>query len=114
MESGYIEEIRREQMNNKEAIEVLKIKKAEFETDAWLQSDIKTLEKLQGDIKALEKGIKALENQKSIVEELEKIKAEIHKLAFDDEDGDYLTLIDDDEAMELIDKQIAELKGEDK
>ena len=45
-------------------------------------------------------------------EELKKIKQEIHKLAFDDDDGDYMTLIDDDEAMELIDKHIAELKGE--
>ena len=52
-------------MTNKEAIEILKIKKAAFETDAWLQCDVKILKRLQNDIKALDKGIKALENQKT-------------------------------------------------
>lgn len=43
--------------------------------------------------------------------ELKKLKKEIHKLAFDDEDGDYMGLIDDDEVMKLIDNYIARLKG---
>lgn len=45
-------------------------------------------------------------------EELKKLKIEIHKLAFDDEDGDYMGLIDDDEVMKLIDNYISRLKGE--
>ena len=45
-------------------------------------------------------------------EELKKLKKEIHKLAFDDEDGDYMGLIDDDEVMKLIDNYIPRLKGE--
>lgn len=53
-----------------------------------------------------------IENQNSIIEELEKIKAEIHKLAFDDDDGEYIGVIDDDTIMDLIDNRISELKGE--
>lgn len=48
----------------------------------------------------------------ALIAELEKLKAEIHKLAFDDDDGDYMGLIDDDEAMKLIDNELTELKGE--
>lgn len=48
----------------------------------------------------------------SMVEELEKLKVETHELAFDDDDGDYLGLIDNDEVMDLIDNYIARLKGE--
>ena len=44
--------------------------------------------------------------------ELKKLKKEIHKLAFDDEDGDYMGLIDDDEVMKLMNNHIARLKGE--
>ena len=46
------------------------------------------------------------------IKELEKIKAKLHKLAFDD-DGEYMGVIDNDDAMDLIDNHISELKGGD-
>lgn len=45
------------------------------------------------------------------IEELERIKKEIHKLAFDDNDGEYIGVIDNDDVMDLIDNRISELKG---
>lgn len=48
------------------------------------------------------------------IEELERIKLEIHKLAFDDNDEEYIGVIDNDDVMDLIDKRISELKGEQK
>jgi len=48
------------------------------------------------------------------IEELEQIKKKIHKLAFDDNDGEYIGVIDNDDVMDLIDKRISELKGEKK
>lgn len=64
------------------------------------------------DIEALEKGIKALENQKILQEELEKIKAKIKRAVSDFymENGDIaygLTV-----AECILDKHISELKGE--
>lgn len=55
----------------------------------------------------------SLANQKTLKEELEKIKKELHKLAFDD-DGEYIGVIDNDNAMNLIDNYISELKRRDK
>jgi len=51
---------------------------------------------------AINKGIEAIENQKSIIEELEKIKQE-----FEDK-----ILLNQTVAIQIIDKYIAELKGE--
>ena len=44
------------------------------------------------------------------IEELESIKKKIHKLAFDDNDGEYIGVIDNDDVMDLIDNRINELK----
>lgn len=44
------------------------------------------------------------------IEILENIQKELHKLAFDN-DGEYMGVIDNDDAMDLIDKYISELKG---
>lgn len=52
--------------------------------------------------------------KEGVIEELERIKKEIHKLAFDDNDGEYIGVIDNDDVMDLIDKRISELKGEKK
>ena len=94
-------------MTNQEAIGIFKSIKAGFETDEWMEDDVK----------ALEKGIKALENQKSIIEELEKIKEEISKidkiyypdLSFN-ETGD--CYIQRKSVANVIDNHISELKGD--
>lgn len=89
-------------MTNKEAIEILKNIKAGFETDEWLQDDTK----------ALDKAIEALENQKNIIKELEKMKAKIEQMDFDF--GDYYDYTDTiiEMVSKVIDNHISELKGE--
>ncbi len=64
------------------------------------------------DIEALDKGIEALENQKNIIKELEKMKAKIEQMDFDL--GDYYDHTDTiiEMVSNVIDKQIEELKGE--
>ena len=53
------------------------------------------------------------EKEEFAIAELERIKLEIHKLAFDDNDKEYIGVIDNDDVMDLIDKRIDELKGSD-
>lgn len=87
-------------MTNNEAIEILKgaIKKPNTK-DGYLGQ-------------ALTMGIEALENQKSIIEELEKIKTKINY------DGEHFKYDSDHYAIDLwevnniIDKRISELKGD--
>lgn len=69
-----------------------------------------------GNLEEVEIAIKALENQKSIIEELEKIKTEFEELAylFDDLSPDKTLVVDLDNIEEVIDKYISELKGENK
>lgn len=92
-----------QRMTNEQAIEILKNIKE------WFQD-----EGLQYDVKALVESIEALENQKSIIAELEKIKAEIELMDFDF--GDYYdntgTIIE--MVSKVIDKYISELKEESK
>lgn len=61
---------------------------------------------------AIDKGIEALENQKSVIEELEKIKAEIGEAYsyFDSADVHWGFNI----CRDIIDTRIKELKGENK
>lgn len=65
------------------------------------------------DIEALDKGIEALENQKSFIDELEKIKEKINSedvnCQFED---DYVYSSGLQKAIEIIDNRIKELKGE--
>ena len=93
-------------MTNKEAINILK----DMIDYQWGFSD---MEKSIG-IDALKKGIEALENQKSIIKELEKIKTEIRKLT--DINPDYpmdkTIHISRYEVQKIIYERIAELKGE--
>lgn len=63
-----------------------------------------------GNLEEVEMAIKALENQKSIIAELEKIKAEIKELK---SDSDYYEWYGIRRTINLIDKHISELKGED-
>lgn len=92
-------------MTREEAIEILK--------DLWRYEHSKYSEKEIRE--ALEKGIKALENQKSIIEELKTIKAEIDESSFEAYEKyseepifcNYTLNI-----MQIIDNHIEELKGE--
>lgn len=85
-------------MTNQEAIEILK-DLWRWEHPNWLEKDIR---------QALDKGIEALENQTSVIRELEKIKQEM-LLKRDSVD---LFQSAFDWNIELIDKRISELKGE--
>ena len=67
------------------------------------------------DIEALDKGREALENQKTLQEELEKIKAEINLEDIDCQyEEDYVYSGGLQKAIEIIDNRISELKGENK
>ena len=93
-------------MTNKEAIEKLKSGEpfSELYFEDWE--------------KALEMGIKALENQKSVIEELEKIKHEIGKEFVDLQDGseEWRSYVNESvlSCYEIVDKHISELKGNKK
>ena len=86
-------------MTNKEAINILK----DMIDYQWGFSD---MEKSIG-IDALKKGIEALENQKSIIKELEQIKQEMTP----DSDNFY-QVSNARPFIKIIDKHISELKGE--
>ena len=58
---------------------------------------------------ALDMGAEALENQKSVIAELEKIKARLNHRANEHLDGDYYVRIRD--INEVFDEELAELKG---
>ena len=81
-------------MTNQEAIEELKARKEHYEMGDGCEFLVE----------ALEKGIKALENQKTVIEKLEKLKAEFEE--------DKYILLNQITAIKVIDKHIAELKGE--
>lgn len=65
-------------------------------------------------VEAIDKAIQSLENQSSVIEELEKIRSEIELTDFDF--GDYYDHTDTiiEMVSKVIDKRIAELKGENK
>lgn len=93
-------------MTNKEAIEILNQYRKRL-TDS-------VSNQLDKDIEAFEIAIKNLENQKSIIEKLEKIKSEIDTLY-----GVYLScfterLVIKSDVMRIFDEHISELKGESK
>ena len=84
-----------------EAIEELKSRKEHYEL-GWCCEEL---------IEALDLGIKALENQKSIIEELEKIKSEIQGLIdFEESCCGNTTL--GYQCLGVIEDRIAEMKGE--
>ena len=95
-------------MTNKEAINILK----DMIDYQWGFSD---MEKSIG-IDALEMAIEALENQSSVIEELEKIKHEIGNEFVDLQDGseEWRSYVNDAvlSCYEIVDKQIMALKGE--
>ena len=76
-------------------IDTLKNIKAGFEKDEWMADDVE----------ALDCAIKALKNQKSIIEELEKIKKDIDKWR-------HVRNCSCSDCMDIIDMRIYELKGE--
>lgn len=81
-------------MTNQEAIEELKARKEHYEMGDGCEFLVE----------ALEKGIKALENQKSVIEELEKLKVEFEE--------DKYILLNQTTAIKVIDNRITQLKGE--
>lgn len=83
-------------MTDKEAINILK----DMIDYQWGFSD---MEKSIG-IEALEEAIEALENQKSVIEELEKLKVEFEE--------DKYILLNQATAIKVIDNRITQLKGE--
>lgn len=89
-------------ITNEQAIEILK--------DLWRYEHSEFSEKEIRE--ALEKGIKALENQKTIIDELEKIREEI-KTHRDEwikgQDAEWHTY---DRCLVIIENHISELKGE--
>ena len=89
-------------MNNQEAIEQLKL------NNPFMAGKDKELFS-----QAIDKGIEALENQKSVIEELEKIKAEITACT-QQEEGEVPACINYGIKLstEIVEKHIAELKGE--
>ena len=91
-------------MTDKEVISELKYKRSRL---------IKSLS--ERDYEVYSKAIKALENQKTLQEELEKIKAEISKLTryYTTESGN-INLVSDNAVYRIINKHISELKGENK
>lgn len=92
-------------MTNEQAIEILKNIKE------WFQD-----EGLQYDVKALVKGIEALENQKTLKEELEKIKAELldesYHIPEDDDFDSGKIIVEWEDIYRIFNKHISELKGE--
>ena len=90
-------------MTDEEALDWLESRKEHYELD----------DECQELAEALGIGIRALENQKSIIEELEKIKAEIEKereeMASVKDWGRYYGL---NMSLEIVDNHISELKGE--
>ena len=65
------------------------------------------------DIEALDKGIEALENQKSFIDELEKMKEKINSEDVNCQyEEDYVYSSGLQKAIELIDNRLEELKGE--
>ena len=91
-------------MTDKEVLSELKYKRSRL---------IKSLS--ERDYEVYSKAIKALENQKTLQEELEKIKAEISKLTryYTTESGN-INLVSDNAVYRIINKHISELKGENK
>ena len=101
-------------MTNKEVISELKYKRSRL---------IKSLS--ERDYEVYSKAIEALENQKTLQEELEKIKAEIYRhhnitcnlkcaTCFLEYNCELRRKIDLLEDLKIIDKHISELKGENK
>lgn len=84
-------------MTNEEAIEQFK-----YAIDLIKQDGKDYLD--ERDIPMLKMGIEALENQKSVIEELEKIKEEIS--------GRCIFSISKIDVLDIIDNHISELKGE--
>ena len=84
-------------------IDTLKNIKAGFEKDEWMADDVE----------ALDCAIKALKNQKSVITELEKIKAEIDALYEVYEPYFKERLVIKSDVIQILDKHITELKGSD-
>ena len=90
-------------MTREEAIEILKKYKDESEEDYYVRR-----------AKALGLAIEALEHQKSLEEELEKVRAEIEEQKQDhcfDEDDMFVYITGLNGAIDIIDKYKNELKG---
>ena len=87
-------------MTNQKAIEELKARKEHYE----MGDGCEVL------VEALEKGIEALENQETVIEKLEKMKAKIQELAH--YDRDYGFVLPEMEVSDMIYAYIHELKGE--
>lgn len=92
-------------MTNNEAIEELKARKEHYEMGDGCEFLVE----------ALEKGIEALENQKSIIEQLEKAKHEIGNEFVDLQDGseEWRSYVNDSvlSCYEIVENRIHELKG---
>ncbi len=102
-------------MTDKEAIEYLKgqIKCLKCETGIDCENCILPNWSKEIEIEALNRAIEALENQKSIIKELEQIRAEIDAL---DKWGQNFYRYNEalGDCIEIIDNHIEEMKGEQK
>ena len=104
-------------MTNQEAIkwlDLIKRKGVEFDDNSEETKNLRE-RAIKCNEEALCMGIEALKNQKSIIEELEKIKAEIGKEFVDLQDGseEWRSYVNDAvlSCYEIVENRIHELKG---